>query len=119
MAVPDPKARKVTLFYNGGSVTATKGLLDFLFPSWNPSWLPNGESGSGRRPFGSRQRDTRGKGQVMTLQLQNGEEWGVRITGSHTKFIQVLLGQGSTDQVLQVFSERGTVYGPNAGTLNG
>jgi hypothetical protein len=114
----DPKARSVTLFYPGGSVQATKGLIDFLFPSWSPSWLPNGESGTGKRPFGSRQRTSRASGEAMTLVLQNGEEWVCRITGTHTRFIQTLLGQGATDQVLQVYSERGSVYGPNAGTLN-
>lgn len=118
MAAPDPKAKLVTLFYSGGSVSATRGLIDFLFPSWSPSWLPDGESGPRRRPFGSRQRENRAGGEVMTLQLANGETWNVRITGTHTAFIQAVLNQGNPDQVVGVFSERGSSYGPNTGSLN-
>lgn len=107
----------MTLFYSGGSVTATKGLLDYLFPLWVPSWLARGDSGVGRRPFGSRQRDNRAAGEQMTLTLDTGKDYTVRITGTHKRFLQTILSEVQEGKVLRVVSERGAKYGPHQASI--
>jgi hypothetical protein len=113
MAIPDPKAKLVTVSFKGGTVTGTRGLMDFLFPSRIPSWLPNGESGIGKRPFGSKQADNRAAGRLLKLILANNAgTFSVRVTGTDTNFLKAFLGAGNTDKVLMVYTEAGTIYGP-------
>jgi hypothetical protein len=116
MAV-DPKAKQVTVTYPGGTVTATRGLMDFLFPSRIPSWLPNGESGVGKRPFGSKQADNRAAGRLLKLVLSDGSTFSVRITGTDTKFLQTFLGAGNVSNVSMVYTEAGTIYGPQYSSI--
>jgi len=117
MAPVDPLAVNQTIIYEGGTVTAPRGTLAAMFPSTAPSWFPNGESGLGRRPFGSRQRSTRQAGEDLTVQFIDGSAWVVRVTGGHTNFLTRLLVDGNVDTVAQVWSERGTIYGPQYRTI--
>lgn len=115
----DPKARLVTLSYPGGTVTATRGLIDYLFPTRTPSWLPNGESGKGKRPFGSKQADNRAAGRLLKLKLKDGSTFSIRVTGTDTKFLQSFLAAGRVDNVEMVYTEAGTMYGPQYSALAG
>ena len=118
MAV-DPKARLNTIAYPKGTVTATRGLLEFLFGATTPniSWqvptdavVPGG--GRRRRKYGTRQRENARAGEPMQLILNNGEAYTVRITGTHTNFIDAFLAKGGGAKVANIYSERGTIYGP-------
>lgn len=114
----DPLAINQTVVYEGGSVTAPRGVLEAIFPATSPSWFPNGESGIGRRPFGSRQRDSRQAGEDLMIRFTDGSVWSVRVTGTHTKFLTNFITQGNVDTVMNIWSERGTIYGPQYSTLN-
>jgi hypothetical protein len=91
--------------------------MDFLFPSRIPSWLPNGESGVGKRPFGSKQADNRAAGRLLKLVLSDGSTFSVRITGTDTKFLQTFLGAGNVSNVSMVYTEAGTIYGPQYSSI--
>ena len=118
MAVPDPKAKQVTVSFKGGTVTGTRGLMDFLFPTRVPSWLPNGEAGFGKRPFGSKQADNRAAGRLLKLVLtDNAGTFSVRVTGTDTNFLRAFLGEGNVDKVLMVYTEAGTIYGPQYSSI--
>jgi len=117
MPPPDPLAKLVTVAYRGGTVTGTRGLMDYLFPGRTPSWLPNGESGTGKRPFGSRQADNRAAGRLLKLVLTEGGTFSVRVTGTDTSFLQAFLGSGNVDNVSMVYTEAGTIYGPQYSSI--
>jgi hypothetical protein len=92
--------------------------MDFLFPTRVPSWLPNGESGIGKRPFGSKQADNRAAGRLLKLVLtDNAGTYSVRVTGTDTNFLKAFLGGGNVSKVLMVYTEAGTVYGPQYSTV--
>ena len=118
MAVVDPLAINQTIIYTGGTATAPKGVIGAIFPSTSPSWFPNGSSGIGKRPFGSRQRDSRRAGEDIYVRFLSGSVFAVRVTGTHKAFLTNLLMLGNVTSVLQVWSERGTIYGPQYRTLN-
>jgi hypothetical protein len=120
MAV-NPSARLRTLTFQKGTVTAPAGLITHLFgnSSGQVSWTasanpPDPVTGRRRRKYGTRQRSSSRAGEVMAIALSNGEQYSVRITGTHTNFIDFFLSQGAGDKVVNVFSERGTIYGPQA-----
>jgi hypothetical protein len=91
--------------------------MDVIFPSKIPSWFPAGTAGKGKKPFGTKGRDARQAGEDLTLTLKTGDSWVVRVTGTHTNFLTNFLTKGNSDAVTQVYSERGTIYGPQYGTL--
>lgn len=118
MAV-DPKARLNTITYAKGTVTAPRGLLDYLFGSGTPNvnWavstnLVNAITNRRRRKYGTRQRESARAGEPMKLVLKNGDIYTARITGSHTAFIDAFLSKGGGLNVANIYSERGTIYGP-------
>ena len=118
MAVVDPLAINQTVVYTGGTLTAPKGVIGAIFPGTSPSWFPNGSSGIGKRPFGSVQRNSRRAGEDLFVRFSSGSVFTVRVTGTHKAFLTNLLMKGQVGAVLQVWSERGTVYGPQFRTLN-
>lgn len=118
MAPVDPLAINQTITYEGGTVTAPRGVIGAIFPNTSPSWFPNGEAGIGKRPFGSRQRDNRRAGEDLMVRFTSGSVFTLRVTGTHTAFLSNLLTKGNVDSVIQVWSERGTIYGPQYRTLN-
>jgi hypothetical protein len=111
MAV-DPLAREQTITYPKGSVTAPLGLLNYIFGDVVPVW-EKGDDGPGRRPYGTRQRANAAAGEPISLKLVDGGTYTVRVTGTHKNFIDQILSK-SQGTVLECYSERGTIYGPQA-----
>lgn len=117
----DPNLRLRTVAYSGGTVTAVAGLLNHLFDnvtgeaSWTaPANPADPVTGRRRRKYGTRQRSSSRAGEAMQLVLKSGSAYSVRVTGTHTNFIEFFLSQGGGEKVANVFSERGTIYGPQA-----
>jgi len=115
----DPNLRLVTLTYPKGTVTAVRGLINYLFGSssaavgWTPSANPlDPVTGRRRRKYGTRQRSSSRAGENLTMVLDNGDQYSVRVTGTHTSFIDFFLAKGVNRKVANIFSERGTIYGP-------
>ena len=123
MAV-NPNARLQTVSYPKGTATAPKALIAYLFGqnvgglAWTPSRNPaDPVTGRRRRKYGTRQRSSARAGEAMQMVLDNGETYTLRITGSHTAFIDFFLAEGLGSKVLNVYSERGIEYGPQPQTL--
>jgi hypothetical protein len=121
MAVPAIGNRLNTISYPRGTVTAPRGLLEYVFGPLKDrlSWQEQGTaadplSGRRRRVYGTRQKSSARAGQNLILALDNGESYRVRITGAHLDFISNLLGRMLPGRVVGVTSERGTIYGPQA-----
>ena len=119
-----PNARLQTVAYQRGTATAPKALIAYLFGqnvgglAWTTSRDPaDPVTGRRRRKYGTKQRSSARAGEAMQVVLDNGETYCVRITGSHTAFIDFFLAEGLGTKVLNVLSERGTVYGPKPQTL--
>lgn len=116
MAV-DPKARKVTLSYEGGTATAPLGLFQSIFGNFQPRWTPtvsgiNGITGRKRFKYGRRQRALASGGRELFVVTDQGEEWTVRVTGEDNAFIDQILARADNNKVLNVYTKRGTIYGP-------
>jgi hypothetical protein len=116
---PNANYRLNTICYPHGTITAAKGLLTYLFGSLAQptNWLPplvldETITARRRRKYGTRQRGSARAGEAMRLLLNNGESYTVRITGTHTDFIDWFLAKGGGKKVANVYSERGTIYGP-------
>jgi hypothetical protein len=119
-----PNARLQTVSYPKGTATAPKALIAYLFGqnvgglAWTPSRDPaDPATGRRRRKYGTKQRSSARAGEAMQVVLDNGETYSVRITGTHTAFLDFFLAEGLGAKVLNVLSERGTVYGPKPQTL--
>ena len=118
----DPKAREVTLTYPGGTVTAKLGIIQAIFGPQQIRWnalsagpaLPGGNT---RRKYGTRQRSSAAGGRQMFVRLDSGEVWSVRQTGTVIKFIDAVIARSAPGKVLNVWTPRGTIYGPQAGEL--
>jgi hypothetical protein len=100
-------------------MTATRYLLEYLFGEIGTSlrWDKIGSStnpttGRRRRIYGTKQRSSARAGERMTLKLASGEDWSVRVVGTHLDFIDNLLGRVIPGRVVGLVSERGTDYGP-------
>jgi hypothetical protein len=118
----DPKARTITLTYPGGSVTAVRGLIEYIFGAQQVSWEdPIGPAttpgGNRRRKYGTRQRSAAAGGRVMTLRLDEGHEWDVRYAGTDLDFLAQVIAKATPGKVLQAWTPRGTIYGPQLGAL--
>lgn len=116
MTQSNPLARLQLISYEGGTVMAPLGLIQFLFGEQNLKWLPqrsaaDAVTGRRRRKYGSRQRQSARAGEAMTVVLTNGQQYTCRITGSHTDFIDNLLAKAGETKVSEVYSERGAKYG--------
>ena len=116
----DPKAESVTLSYEGGTATAPLGTLEALFGTLTFQWLaPIGDPGpTGRRrlKYGRRQRSRAKAGKPVSVRLANGDVWTVRITGADMDFLDKLITQSGAN-VAQVWTPRGTLYGPQFVTI--
>jgi hypothetical protein len=121
MAVPATGNRLNTITYPRGTVTAPRGLLEYVFGplkdvlTWEePGTVADPQTGRRRRIYGTKQRSSARAGQNMVLHLDNGEKYRVRVTGAHLDFVSNLLGRMLPGKVVLVTSERGTEYGPQA-----
>lgn len=131
----DPNARKVSLPFPGGSITATKGLLEALF---GEALVDAGMTGSTNVSVGSHQRvrviggpatnvaanvytrkkfpsarSNGGAGGEAIAFLFGGDWWTARLTGSHQDLCSWLENANwSSGQTILWRSEKGTKYGP-------
>ena len=114
-SMADALAQLRTLSYPKGTVTATRGLLQYLFGVQFSSWLApvsdsTGTSGRRRRKYGTKQRTNARAGRVLYLKLSNGETYSVRVTGTDLDFVAWI--RERADEVEQIYTARGTIYGP-------
>lgn len=109
-----PGARIGFVTYPGGSASAPQANLSLLFPEATLRWqLPTGTTASGKRKRArSRQRSNARAGENLQVVFTNGEIWTYRITGSHIDFIREVLQRDGGASVLNIWSERGSEYGP-------
>jgi len=136
----DPKARKVALNFPGGSLTATRGLLEATFgadltgaggTSVNSTVSVSGHSrtrvigGSStnvasssyvRKKFPTNVNGGAAGGEAIAL-LVGGRYWTGRLSGSHQAFATFLKGASFfNNHTLFWRSEKGTQYGPFGGS---
>ena len=132
----DPKARKVALNFPGGSLTATRGLLEAIYgPDLTGAGgdsVPSTVSVSGhsrqrviggpstsvaassyvRNKFPTTVNGGAAGGETIAL-LVGGRYWSARLSGSHQAFASFLQGASFfQDAPLFWRSEKGTQYGP-------
>jgi hypothetical protein len=136
----DPKARKVALNFPGGSLTATRGLLEEIYgpdlTGAGGTSVPSTVSVSGhsrtrviggpstsvggsnyvRNKFPTTVNGGAAGGEAIAL-LVGGSYWTARLSGSHQAFASFLQG-ASFFQNAPLFwrSEKGTQYGPFGGS---
>jgi len=134
MAV-DPLAKEISIGFDGGSISATRGLMQVLFGETltNPA---NGTSQTITRQAHSRTRviggdstsvasstttlikypsgsSNGGAGGEPIRFVLGGKEWTARLTGSHYKFNEFLTaGNWNSTQPILWKSEKGKSYGP-------
>ena len=139
MAV-DPLAKEISIGFDGGSISATRGLLQALFgPTLtNPA---TGTSQSVTRQAHQRIRviggdatnvasstttlikypsgsSNGGAGGEPIRFVLGGKEWSARLTGSHAKFnVYLEAGNWNGSQTIMWKSEKGKSYGPFISTL--
>lgn len=114
MAV-DPLRRQYLVTYDKGSVSGARGNIEALFGTVEPTWQVR-TGGPRKRPYGSRQRSNARAGQPMTVVFTDGYQCTVRVTGTHTAFIQQVLARAE-GEISNIYSERGTWYGPQSPVL--
>ena len=112
----DPKAREVTVRYNGGSIRAALGNLEYLLGEVEVSWagLSAGGAGGFRRPYGYRRASNAAAGQAIRVTFSDGEEAVYRVTGPIKRFIQEVLSKTSGLRIAQITSQRGAQWAPSA-----
>lgn len=131
----DPLARKISLGFPGGSVTATRGLLQAVFGTDLVNAQQFGEAtvsvqghsrvrviGGASTPVAAHsftkkkyptgQRGGGSGGEAIQV-LVDGDWWTMRLTGSHQEFNDWLASNpGNNTAAIQWRSEKGTPYGP-------
>jgi len=111
----DPKARRYTVAYEGGTATATLGLLQYLFGVQEPAWSTDNASttpsGKKRYKYGTKRRNAAAAGKEVFLDLGEAGVFSVRVTGDVVDFIDEVVSRAS-GKVLQAWTRRGTEYGP-------
>jgi len=131
----DPKARRISLGFDGGSLTASRGLLEALFgvdlvqqnevatitvsrKTHSRFRVIGGNSTSvqatsyTRKRYGQAGSDAASGGEANPP-LYEGEWWTARLSGSHQKFNAWLKGSTwASGKTAYWRSEKGTKYGP-------
>jgi hypothetical protein len=112
----DPKARRITVAWPKGTMTATLGLIEYMLGDQKLVWqAPGGGTGAGgarKRKYGAKQRATALGGRPLTIVLDNGEAYTARVTGADIDFIDFVLAKIGENKVLNIYTPRGTIYGP-------
>lgn len=131
----DPLARKISIGFPGGSLTATRGLLEALFGEnlvnadqygtatvsvdghsrtrviGGPSTAVGAHTYT-KKKFPTGQRGGGAGGESIQF-LYQGDWWTARLSGSHQALNDWLsTSPGASTQALQWRSEKGTPYGP-------
>lgn len=134
MAV-DPKVRRTTIPFNGGSITATRGLLEAVFGdqlvadnsvrtvsverrAHSRTRVIGGATSSVAAAeytltkYGKRSSGSAAGGEDVVF-VVDGEPWTMRLTGSHEALDNFLKQGGfAGDKVVMWQSAKGTTYGP-------
>lgn len=108
-----PDARKTVVVFDGGTVTAPLGTIKRLFPGARPRWTrAEGTTRTGRRRgYRNRQRSNAAAGEAISIREIDGDVFTVRVTGSQNNFIDNVIRGENEDRIIQIWSERGTLYG--------
>jgi hypothetical protein len=106
----DPKNQLLTLSYAGGTVTGTKGLLEYFLPVGNMQWTPQSGGANGKRKYGTIQRSSARPGRIHYIKFTTGETFSVRVTGPSIKFIDKIIASGTQDKIAAVYTQSGTKY---------
>lgn len=113
MAVKDPKAKRTTIAYTGGTVSAARGLIEWVFGAQNLGWSASniGTTPSGRRKFkyGARRRTSASAGKSVMVELTNGETYSFRVTGDVIDFVEQVIGKRGS-MIEQIYTKRGSMY---------
>jgi hypothetical protein len=133
----DPNARKISIGFPGGSITATRGLLTAVFgpdlvaqaaaatvnvtrKSHTRVRVIGGDSKSissttfTRKRYGAAQSNGGAGGEAIAM-LYEGDWWTARLSGSHQDFNDWLQNSTWASGVSAMWrSEKGTKYGPFA-----
>jgi hypothetical protein len=107
-----PNARLKTVRYSGGTVRATRGALNKLLGTLQPSWdnLRANGGGGPRRPFGYRRMSNAAAGVPLRVEFTDGEVWTYRVTGPYKRFISQVLARGAGASVEEIRSPRGAEF---------
>jgi hypothetical protein len=102
----------MTVHYPGGTVTAAKGFIFWLFDGVESRWQPKeGGDGKGKRKYGTAQRASARAGRVHFLKLNDGSTRSVRVTGATKRFVDAVLQFGDTQRIERIYTQSGTKYG--------
>lgn len=137
--MPDNLAKKLTVNFPGGSLTATRGLLQAMFGAnlggltsegqtqtvsvqgYTRTRVIGGPSTSvaantyTRTKYPTTNSGGAAGGEAIMIDLE-GDKWTARLSGSHQAFAQFLLdNSGPLTQTITWSSEKGTKYGPFPG----
>lgn len=107
----DPKEKKSTLAYSGGSVRATRGVLEYVFGLESQtafSWAI--ADGTTRRGYITRNRTSRAAGRVHVIELVDGKRYQVMVTGATKRFVARLEFSPVKAEIVSVTTARGTEY---------
>lgn len=109
-----PEARIGLVTYPGGSASAPQANLRLLFPEATLRWrVPTGTTRNGRRKrMRSRQRSNAAAGEALQVVFTSGEIWTYRVTGAHIDFVRAALRGANGANIVNIWSERGSEYGP-------
>jgi hypothetical protein len=114
MAQNDPKARKVTISYSGGTARGPLGLIEYLFGEQTLEWptqvVGGGPGGRRRFAYGTRKKTAAAAGEQAFLDLETGETVSLRYTGAFIDFVQYVV-RATGNAVVQVYTRRGTEIG--------
>jgi len=134
MAV-DPLAKQISIGFDGGSISATRGLLQALFgptltnPATGTSQSVTRQGHQRIRVIGGNATNVAsstttlikypsgtsngGAGGEPIRFLSGGKEWSARLKGSHSKFnAHLKAGNWNGSQTIMWKSEKGKSYGP-------
>lgn len=113
----DPKAKLLTVTYPKGTMTATRGLIEFMLGTQTLQWKapssgPQLPGSRRKRVYGTRQRAAAAGGRELTVVINDGSSWVVRVTGADIDFLDYVLSKAGTTKIQKVYTKRGTIYGP-------
>lgn len=97
-------------------MSATVGLIELLLGTqklvWKAPTSGTTADGKRKRKYGTKQRASALSGRPMTIVVSGGDAWTARVTGTDVDFITFVLAKVSDNKVLNIYSPRGTIYGP-------